>query len=140
MKKKFRFLFLVAVIMFVFSSTAFAAGNSVTYKADTVLAFQDGNPIGAFSINSAPFDTYASISVSKVNVTYQQYWTIEYAGKVVDKTNAASVLVEDTGLLSQASWAYDFPTKGTYTIKLWIKRANTTDKYQAVASHAFKAY
>lgn len=102
--------------------------------ADNVINFQNGNVIGNININSEPFISLADLStpVVKGNTSYENQWVIEFEGEVVDSTDIFAVHSDESGFYSDVEWGYNFPTPGSYKIKLQIREAGTS-KWYAVA-------
>jgi hypothetical protein len=102
--------------------------------AENIINFQDGNIIGNISVNSEPFFSLADLSTPavKAQTSYENQWTLEFEGKVIDISEVFAVYSGDSGFYSEVEWSYNFSKAGVYKIKLHIREAGTI-KWYAVA-------
>jgi hypothetical protein len=112
-----------------------ATKTASVMTADNVINFQDGYVIGGVPVNnSEPFLSLADLStpIVKSNTSYENQWTLEFEGKVIDISEVFAVYSGDSGFYSEVEWSYNFPKAGVYKIKLHIREAGTI-KWYAVA-------
>ncbi|MHC1685728.1 MAG: hypothetical protein AB6733_22840 [Clostridiaceae bacterium] len=139
--KKLLSAFLFVFLLTTTTSTAFAATN--TYKANSIIImdYNSGDFINAVRAGVSGYYGFVSdVSSAQTNINVTSYWVIQYGGKNVSASPAFTSRVTFNSYIAGASLKYNFPKKGTYVLRLYSKKAGSTDPYTCVAARNIVAY
>lgn len=138
---KFKKIISAMLFILFITSTTSAYAATPTYGTNQILIYQGNKYVPAIKSNAtANCIFWSDVIVPQNNVYYMYLWTVEYNGKVINKSNVQYKLSAYNSFFALYTCNNRFAVKGKYKVKLYVKKYKTNDPWVVAASRNVVVY